>query len=133
MSTGDETAFLNPPCSTVTTQRPMWRGLATYSPDSLVVVVKLWPRSRSVTVTVAPATTAPLGSRTRPTMAPVSFCAQAAVTDNRNRRARQVRVRKFGMAMRMTKLLGPDPLNIRRGLATPDFRARVVRLLGSGV
>src|SRR5208282_2766013 len=35
------------------------------------------PRSTSVTVTLAPTTRAPLGSRTRPTMAPVSFCAHS--------------------------------------------------------
>src|ERR1022692_1068087 len=41
------------------------------------------PRSTSVTVTLAPATTAPLASRTRPTMAPASFCAHSGVATAR--------------------------------------------------
>src|SRR5208282_592041 len=41
-------------------------------------------RSTSVTVTLAPVTTAPLGSRTRPTMAPASFCAHSGVASARN-------------------------------------------------
>src|ERR1017187_9203507 len=43
ISTGEETAFLKPACSTVTTQRPTRRGLATYSPDSFVLALKFCP------------------------------------------------------------------------------------------
>src|SRR5258706_3591456 len=55
----------------------MRKGVATYSQDELVVVAKVCPRSKSVTDTLAPTTTAPVGSWTVPTMAPASFCAMA--------------------------------------------------------
>src|ERR1700685_1143027 len=72
------------------------------------------PRSTSVTVTLAPATTAPLESRTRPTIAPASFCAHSgeagakkmSVSNTGNNRTERVceRARRTGMAI----LLGAE-------------------------
>src|SRR6476659_9627209 len=55
----------------------MRRGLAAYSPVTFVIVSKVVPRSASVTVTLAPCTTAPEVSRTVPRMLPMSFWAKA--------------------------------------------------------
>src|SRR5882757_10288203 len=62
----------------------MRKGLATYSPEELVVVVNVCPRSKSVTETFAPTTTAPDASCTVPTIAPVSFWAKARGAPTRN-------------------------------------------------
>src|ERR1700688_2575830 len=68
------------------------------------------PRSTSVTVTLAPATTAPLASRTRPTMAPASFCAHSGGTTARTIRIRRAeRVCGREERMGMARLLGAKP------------------------
>src|SRR5512146_701200 len=94
------------------------RGLATYSPDSLVWVVKVAPRSTLVTVTLAPATTAPEGSVTVPAMVPVSFWAHSP-TDrlkqaSNNNRKRKQKVRGE-LARCMARLL---PRGFRLGTAS---------------
>src|ERR1035437_3141756 len=98
------------------------------------------PRSTSVTVTLAPVTTAPLGSRTRPTMAPASFCVHSGVasarsTDARNtekNRAERVcgRRKRMGMASLLdakpecsqAAWLGQTKIRV---LATSSFRCNI--------
>src|SRR5579863_784947 len=91
--TGPATSFLKPCFSTVTLYCPILSGLATYSPASFVVRVRCVPRSRSVTVTFAPVITAPLGSRTKPTIAPASFCAHRVLDKVRQTRATDMEAR----------------------------------------
>ena len=73
------------------------------------------PRSTSVTVTLAPVTTAPLGSRTTPTMAPASFCAQRGAASTSTIAAsikeenKAERVCRRGQRMDMTWLLITKP------------------------
>ena len=57
-----------------------------YSPDSFVEATDSPPRSVSIAVTRAPATTPPEESFTAPTMAPVSFCAAAGIAKIDNKR-----------------------------------------------
>src|SRR6267154_3169441 len=83
------------------------------------------PRSTSSTVTLTPAITAPLASRTRPTMAPASFCAHRGVTVIRIRiRTKPERVFRYERRLGMEWLLA-----ITRMLTN---RCRSAKILGAG-
>src|SRR6266852_9896870 len=73
----------------------MRKGLATYSPVELVVVVNVCPRSKSVTETFAPTTTAPEASCTVPTIAPASFWATARGAPARNTASSKIDAEKI--------------------------------------
>src|SRR6266849_6072340 len=80
----------------------MRKGLATYSPVELVVVVNVCPRSKSVTETFAPTTTAPEASCTVPTIAPVSFWAKARGAPARNTASSRIDAGKIKPVRRTT-------------------------------
>src|ERR1700746_754631 len=98
----------------------MCSGLATYSPASVVVVVKVCPRSTSLTVILAPVTTAPLGSFTVPTMLPGSFWAAATPLRKLRRigRNKRRRLRTVGISGSFT---AGSESNGLVGKTIPDF------------
>ena len=63
----------------------MARKRIVYTPAALVVADVLTPVAAFSAVIVAPTTTAPLGSVTRPVMEPVTVCPSADHTQNRAR------------------------------------------------
>src|SRR5687768_8374503 len=70
-----------------------------YSPRSLDTVVEATPVPSWVATTVTPGRTAPLSSVTRPTITPVSICANAEVAKRggKEKTSRQTRARHRNM------------------------------------
>src|ERR1700751_2762828 len=97
-----------------------------YSPASFVVAVKVCPRSRSVMVTFARGTTAPLWSFTVPAMVPVSFWAQRNPANSKKRMESKVkrRVRTAGIRGSFTARLGKSG-GLRPQLITIFWTVRV--------
>src|SRR5208282_4888534 len=89
---------LNPVASTATEYLPTSRGVTTYSPDESDVVLTAILVPMLVIVTVAPATIAPLGSVTVPTIAPAVVWAPSGARHTTNET-------KITQTMRLAMLL----------------------------
>src|ERR1035438_8108456 len=75
-------ARLNPVASTESVYLPTVRDGSVKLPVAVVVVSEMAPLSTFLTITLAPGTTAAVGSMTDPVMVPRSLCAIAAKVNN---------------------------------------------------